>query len=111
MDTILNATRDYVEDALRQYARVEDLLTVSSRSCENTARIEYIENQTATVVGTIGYIDQAVTVSSCIDDRIRCVEEDVDKIKELLLDIQMTLRMLELDDMSKRAGDLDMLLL
>lgn len=111
MNSVLEAAMDYTKDALRKYATLEDVLTVSSRSYENTARIEFLENQSAMAAAVIKPAEPAISISTSLFDRIYNLEENIEQIKEVLLDLQMTLRTLGLDDMSNKVEDLNKLFL
>lgn len=86
------ATLDYVEAITRNVderaARTEGDLTYRIREIENRCR------------GETGYIS-----SELIE-----IRSEIDNIKEALIDIQDSLRFLGMDDMSKRIGDLNLLL-
>ena len=70
MNSVLEAAMNYTKEALSQYATLDEVLTVSSRSCENTARIEFLENQSVTAFGAIGQMEPAISISSSLASRV-----------------------------------------
>lgn len=106
MDNVFEAAVAYTNTELNNYVRREDFygLARGTNATVNTieTRLDFIESEfrdfssSVTVCGSVSEIEQ--------------LKDEVRRIKEVLVDIQMMLRTLELDDMSKRMGDLDMLL-
>lgn len=111
IDSVLDAAIAYTREELSQYVRLADMDAVINESRENRARINWLEDQSATIAATVDAIRPDIAISPSFIDKIRHMEEEIGQIKDVLMDIQMTLRMQGLDDMSKRIGDLDMLLL
>lgn len=95
------------------YTRLEDFYRTThttSYAVDNiSGRLDYIESEfrdfSSNLTGALGAADIYESVSE-----ISQLKDEVRQIKEVLVDVQMMLRTLELDDMSKRMGDLDMLL-
>ena len=114
MDNVFEAAVAYTNAELNNYTRLEDFYrtthTTSSAVDTISGRLDYIESEfrdfSSSVAGTLGMESIYGSVPE-----IEQLKDEVRQIKEVLIDVQMMLRTLELDDMSKRMGDLDMLLL
>lgn len=114
MDNAFEAAVAYTNAELNNYTRSEDFYrtTHATNVMVDTIgeRLGYIEQEfrdfSVSVAGTLG----AGNICGSIPE-VGELRKEVEQIKDVLLDIQMMLRTLELDDMSKRMGDLDMLLL
>lgn len=114
MDNVFEASVAYTNAELNNYTRLEDfyrgIYTTSSAVDTISGRLDCIESEfrdfSSSVTGTLGTASIYESVSE-----IEQLKDEVRQIKEVLIDVQMMLRTLELDDMSKRMGDLDMLLL
>ena len=114
MDNVLEAAVAYTNAELNNYTRSEDFYRAThatNTTVDNIGmRLDYIESEfrdfSSSVAGTIRTSDVFEVVSDLEQLKI-----EVRQIKEVLVDVQMMLRTLELDDMSKRMGDLDILLL
>lgn len=114
MDNISEAAVAYTNAELNNYVRREDFYGLAHRAnaTANTieTRLDFIESEfrdfSSGVTGRLGTTNICGSVSE-----IEQLKDEVRQIKEVLVDVQMMLRTLELDDMSKRMGDLDMLLL
>lgn len=104
MDPIVETALAYTRAELNECARLTDLESVRSDVLDNSARINF-------VMGAISHIEPVLDTASGFADRFAHIENEVGRIKEVLVDVQMMLRTLGLDDMSKRVGDLDMLFL
>lgn len=114
MDNVFEAAVAYTNAELNNYTRSEDFYraTHETNTIVDTigVRLDYIESEfrdlSSSVAGTI----RTSNVFEVVSD-IEQLKDEVRQIKEVLVDVQMMLRTLELDNMSKRMGDLDMLLL
>jgi hypothetical protein len=114
MDNAFEAAVAYTNAELNNYTRSEDFYraTHATNVIVDTIgeRLGYIEQEfrdfSSSVTGTLGVGNICGSISE-----VEELRKEVEQIKDVLLDIQMMLRTLELDDMSKRLGDLDMLLL
>ena len=114
MDNVFEAAVAYTNAELNNYTRSEDFYraTHETNTIVDTigVRLDYIESElrdlSSSATGTIRTSNVFEVVSE-----IAQLKDDVKQIKEVLIDVQMMLRTLGLDDMSKRMGDLDMLLL
>lgn len=115
MDNAFEAAVAYTNAELNNYTRAEDFYraTHATNTIVDTIgeRLDYIEQEfrdfsSSVAAGTLG----AGNICGSISE-VEELRKEVEQIKDVLLDIQMMLRTLELDDMSKRMGDLDMLLL
>ena len=106
MDNVFEAAVAYTNTELNNYVRREDFygLARGTNATVNTieARLDFIESE-------FRDFSSGVTVCGSVSE-IEQLKDEVRRIKEVLVDIHMMLRTLELDDMSKRMGDLDMLL-
>ena len=113
MDNAFEAAVAYTNAELSNYTRSEDFHRATHATntiVDNIGiRLDYIESEfrdfSSSVASTIGTSDV-----SCVVSEIEQLKNEVMQIKDVLVDVQMMLRTLELDDMSKRMGDLDMLL-
>ena len=113
MDNVFEAAVAYTNAELNNYTRLEDFYrtthTTSSAVDTISGRLNCIESEfrdfSLSVTGALGTTDIYGSISE-----IEQLKDEVRQIKEILVDVQMMLRTLELDDMSKRMGDLDMLL-
>ena len=114
MDNVFDAAVAYTNTELNNYTRLEDFygVTHATNAAVNIigTRLDYIESEfrdfSSSATGALGVANLYESVSE-----IAQLRDEVKQIKEVLIDVQMMLRTLELDDMSKRMGDLDMLLL
>lgn len=114
MDNVFEAAVAYTNAGLNNYTRSEDFYraTRETNTIVDTigVRLDYIESElrdlSSSATGTIRTYNVFEVVSE-----IAQLKDDIKQIKEVLIDVQMMLRTLGLDDMSKRMGDLDMLLL
>lgn len=114
MDNVFEAAVAYTNAELNNYTRLGDFYraTHETNTIVDTigVRLDYIESElrdlSSSVTGTIRTSNVFDVVSEIVQ-----LKDDVKQIKEVLIDVQMMLRTLGLDDMSKRMGDLDMLLL
>lgn len=114
MDNVFEAAVAYTNAELNNYTRSEDFYRATHET--NTivdsigVRLNYIESEfrdlSSSVAGTIRMSNVFEVVSE-----IEQLKDEVRQIKEVLVDVQMMLRTIELDDMSKRVGDLNLLLL
>lgn len=119
MDNVFEAAVAYTNAELNNYTRSEDFYraTHATNAIVNTIgeRLGYIEQEfrdfSSSVTGTLGAGTLGVGNICGSIPEVEELRKEVEQIKDVLLDIQMMLRTLELDDMSKRMGDLDMLLL
>lgn len=99
-----------------EYAKLADL---EATNCTAIAALDLI-NDTRNELGWIADGYKAVLgspdtclhgdVGGAIGSKIANMEFEMTQIKEALLDIQMTLSSLGLDDMSRRLGDLNLLM-
>lgn len=113
MDNIFEASVAYTNTELNNYTRLEDFYrqTHLTNTAVDTigARIDRIEHEfvdfSSSMTGVLGTTNICGSISE-----IEQLKDELRRIKEVLVDVQMMLRTLELDDMSKRMGDLDMLL-
>jgi hypothetical protein len=113
MDNAFEASVAYTNAELNNYTRLEDFYrqTHLTNTTVDTigVRLDRIESEfvdfSSSMTGVLGTTNICGSISEVEKLRI-----EVEQIKDVLLDIQMMLRTLELDDMSKRIGDLDMLL-
>lgn len=99
-----------------EYARVSDLvrvresaistITETENLCYDVSRLE--DGYTM----AIGRPEECSTygVGGYVRSKFDNIEYELMQVKEVLIELQMTLRTLGLDDMSKRLGDLDLLL-
>lgn len=108
MDNVFEAAAAYTNSELNNYTRLEDFYnttTITNRAVEDVGyRLSRVE---ASVLDFHPYEANALGV----DEDIIKLKKEVDLIKEVLIDIQMMLRTFGLDDMSRRMGDLNTLLL
>ena len=111
MDPIVETALAYTKAELSECARLADLESVRSDVLDNSARIDFVEEQGRSIMGAISHIEPVLDTASGLADRFTHIENEVRRIKEVLVDVQMMLRTLGLDDMSKRVSDLDMLFL
>lgn len=113
MDNVYEAAVAYTNAELNNYTRLEDFYrtthTTSTAVDTIGARLDRIEYEfvdlSSSMTGVLGTTNICGTISE-----VEKLRNEIEQIKNVLLDIQMMLRTLELDDMSKRMGDLDMLL-
>ena len=113
MDNVFEASVAYTNTDLNNYTRLEDFYrqTHLTNTTVDTigARLDRIEHEfvdfSSSMTGVLGTTNIYGSISE-----IAQLKDEVRRIKEVLVDVQMMLRTLELDDMSKRMGDLDMLL-
>lgn len=101
----------YTMEELNEYARLTDLEAVRTDTIANNTRIGLLEEQYDVITGVFSGIEPVLDISSNFLEKFNYIENEVRQVKEVLIDVQMMLRTLGLDDMSKRMGDLDMLLL
>ena len=114
MDNVFEAAVAYTNAELNNYTRLDDFhrttYTTSSAVDTISNRLNCIESEfrdfSLSVTDALGTTNIYGSVSE-----IEQLKDEVRLIKEVLIDVQMMLRTLELDDMSRRMGDLDMLLL
>ena len=113
MENVFEAAVAYTNAELNNYTRLEDFYrtthTTSTAVDTISGRLNCIESEfrdfSSSMTGVLGTSNICGSISE-----VEKLKEEVKQIKNVLLDIQMMLRTLELDDMSKRMGDLDMLL-
>jgi archaellum component FlaC len=113
MENVFEAAVAYTNAELNNYVRREDFygLAHGTNATVNTieTRLGRIESEfvdfSSSMTGVLGTSNICGSISE-----VEKLRKEVEQIKNVLLDIQMMLRTLELDDMSKRMGDLDMLL-
>lgn len=71
-------------------------------------RIDYLESQ----IGCCVREDSVLNIPSlsCLERRLCLIEEEIGNIKQALIEIQDGLRCIGMDDMSRRLGDLSLLM-
>lgn len=114
MDNVFEAAVAYTNAELNNYTRSEDfyIATHATNTIVDTigARLGYIEQEFRDFSSSVASAIRTSDVFEAVSE-IEQLKDEIRQIKEVLVDVQMMLRTLELDDMSKRMGDLDMLLL
>lgn len=91
-------------EEMHNYARMSDLLRVSDTAVSTARETERLRYE----VGLI--VDRSATTSNSVECRFDAIEIELMQIKAVLSELQMTLRTLGLDDMTKHIGDIDLLL-
>lgn len=114
MDNVFEAAVAYTNAELNNYTRLEDFYrtthTTSTAVDTISGRLNCIESEFRDFsLGLTGALE-TTNIYGAVSE-IEQLKDEVRQIKDVLIDVQMMLRTLGLDDMSKRMGDLDMLLL
>lgn len=115
----MDITAEFTSGELNQYATLTDLAnteyaigTINSNVSVLNSRLDELTLSYADISGTLGVTYGTSTYPELLlIDRVAGIEEEIANLKQVLVDIQMMLRTLGLDDMSKRTGDLNALFL
>lgn len=91
-------------EEMYDYARLSDLLRVSDTAVSAARETERLRYE----VGII--VDKDADTRNSVEYRFDIIENELMQIKAVLSELQMTLRTLGLDDMTRHIGDIDLLL-
>ena len=91
-------------EEMYNYARLSDLMRVSDTAVSTARETERLRYE----VGLI--VDKDANTRNSVECRFDIIENELMQIKAVLSELQMTLRTLGLDDMTRNIGDIDLLL-
>ena len=101
----------YFDEKTGEYlATVHDLDAITNDIFDIREQTIILNNRVDDSVVKLGYAEPVLDAASGIIGKVYELEENVDQIKQVLLDVQDMLRRLGLDEMENKVGDLNVLL-
>ena len=101
----------YLDEKTGEYlATVHDLEAIAYEISDIREQAIVLNHRVEDSAVKVGYAEPVLGAASGIIDKVYELEENVDQIKQVLLDVQDMLRRLGLDEMGNKVGDLNVLL-